>query len=104
MASTGGKATQLATDFADRNAVVLPKVRHGLEVRRQPACQPDQFEIPSCFALEAATRLNSIQVPVDVKLEQGRRMICRSAHQRGRGSLEAKTYQVKLRTALSAST
>jgi hypothetical protein len=60
------------------------------------ACQPDQFEIPSCLALEAATRLNPIQVPIDVKLEQGRWMICRSTNQGGPSSREAKARQVKV--------
>ena len=50
--------------------VVLAKVGDHLVIRHEPAKQPDDFEIAPGFALQTPARLHTVQVAIDVELEQ----------------------------------
>jgi hypothetical protein len=53
----------------------VTEVGDGLEVRSEPAGEPHQLDIALRLALQAAARLDTVQVAVDVELEQDRRVI-----------------------------
>lgn len=53
---------ELATDFADRFAIVLAKAGNGIEVGHQVTGQPHQFDVALCFPLEAPARLNPVEI------------------------------------------
>ena len=57
--------------------LVLAEIRNGLEVGHETAGQPDQLDIALALPLDASTRLNAIEVPVNVNLQQRRRMVGR---------------------------
>jgi hypothetical protein len=86
---------EAAADVADADTVVAPEVRNGLEVRRQAACEPHQFDIALRFALQASAGLNAVEVAVDVDLEQDRRVVRRSASHGGFGTLKAQASQLE---------
>lgn len=58
---------------ADRFAVVIAEIGDGLEIRRQPAQQPDQLQIAVGFLLQAMGRLIRFRVAVDEHLQHERR-------------------------------
>ena len=72
------QANEAAADIADADAVVVAEVGDGLEVRRQPAGEPHQFDVALRLALQAAARLDAIQIAVDVELQQDRRVVRRA--------------------------
>lgn len=66
---------ELATGVADGFAVIAPEAGDGLEVRRQPFGQPNEFNVALCFAFQSPTGLDSVQVALDVELEPHGRVI-----------------------------
>ncbi len=93
---------ELATDPADRQAVVLTEIRDGLEIRTQTASQPHQFDVALSLPLEATARLDAVQIVVDVKLEQRRWVVCGSTRLLRLNPVESKGLQIELRTPASA--
>jgi predicted phage gp36 major capsid-like protein len=79
---------EAATHVANVNAVVTTEVSYGLEVRRQTAREPHQFNIALAFMFQATARLNPVQVAVDIDLQQHARMIGRSTSSRRHRSIE----------------
>ena len=74
-----------AAYVADRPPVVFTEVGDGLEVRCQPTRQPHQLDIALRLALQAAAGLDTVQVAVDVDLQQHRGVVggppsCRRRH------------------------
>ena len=61
---------ELPADVANSLAVVLAEVRYRLEVGGQARCEPHQLDIALGLALEPAARLDTVQVTLDVELEQ----------------------------------
>lgn len=57
-------------DAADASAVAPAEVRNGLEVQRKAPGQPHELDIALCFALQAAARLDTAELAVNVELEQ----------------------------------
>ena len=57
-------------DIADARAVVMTEVGYGLEVWRQSLGEPHQFNIALRFTFQSATGLDSVQITVDVYLEE----------------------------------
>src|ERR1700757_1353733 len=57
-------------DLAEGVAVVASEVSNGLEVRLQVSQQPDHLDIAVGLGLQPAARSHSVQVAVDVKLQQ----------------------------------
>ena len=70
---------ELPAHSADRLAVVLPKVGDRLEVRHQSAGEPDQLDVALGLTLQPPARLDAVEVPVDVDLQQRRRVVRRPA-------------------------
>jgi hypothetical protein len=87
---------ELPTHAPDGFAVVLPKIRNGFEVRRQPTRQPDQLHITLRLALQAAARLDAIQISVDINLQQRARMVRRTARRLRLRALEAHLLKFQL--------
>ena len=56
--------SELPTHVTNSRAVVLAEVSNGFEVRRQTACQPNQFNIATALTLQSAQRLNLIELAV----------------------------------------
>ena len=79
--------------LADRFAVVLPKVGDRLVVRRKTAQQPHHLDIAQHLALQPPARLHAIEVAVNIKLQQDRGMVARSA--RRPSELETKIRKIK---------
>jgi hypothetical protein len=70
---------ELATHAADRRSIVLTEVGNGLEVRPQAAGEPHQLDVALGLTLQAAARLDAIEVTVDVDLQQHRGVVGWSA-------------------------
>jgi hypothetical protein len=85
---------ELLADLADGRAVVPAEVGDGLEVRREPAGQPDQLEIARAFALEPTRRLHLVEIAIDVELQHRRWMIPGASCRFGLG-IEAERRQVQ---------
>ena len=87
---------ELAAHGADGATVVLAEVGDGLEVGREPPGQPHQLEIALRFALEPPARLDAVQIPVDIQLEQHRRVIAGPSGGGRRGTLKPQLPQIEL--------
>ena len=57
----------------------MAEVGDGLEVRGEPAGEPHQLDVALRLALQAAARLDTVQVAVDVELQQDRGVVRGSA-------------------------
>src|SRR5450631_2114963 len=86
---------EFATDVTDRLTVVLAEVSDGLEVRRQAPGQPHQLNVALGLAFQAPTRLQTIEIPVDVDLQQHRRVVRWTPGVRRRHTVETKTGQIQ---------
>ena len=82
-------------DLADGAAIVLAEIGDGLVVGRQAARQPHHLNVASGLALEPTARLNPVEIAVDVKLQQNRRMIRWSAGRLGIDPDEAELGQIE---------
>src|SRR5213082_568037 len=87
---------KLTADPPDGLAIVLPEVGYCLEVRHQPAGQPNQLDIALALALQAPARLHPIEISVDVNLQQRRRVIGRPSCRFRCNALKAQFAQIKL--------
>jgi hypothetical protein len=69
---------EAAAHVANAFAVFTAEVGDGLEVRRQAACQPHEFDIALRLAFQPATGLDPVEIAVDVQLEQDRGVVPRA--------------------------
>jgi len=69
----------LRTDLLDGRPVVLAEIGNGLVVGREPTQEPDDFQIAAGFTLQSPARLDAIEIPVDVELQQRRWVVGRPA-------------------------
>ena len=69
------------------------KVGDGLDIRCELARQPHQLDVAARLALQASARLNLIQIAVDVKREQHRRMIAWPTRRSGAGKPQRRQIQ-----------
>ena len=65
------------------------------EVGRQFAQQPDDLDVALAFGLQQAGRTEAMQITVEVKFEQHRRVIRRAARLRTPGLGEAQRVQIQ---------
>ena len=86
---------EAAADVADAVAVVAAEVGDGLEVGRQSTGEPHQLDVALRFALEPPAGRDAVQVPVDVDLEQHRRVIRRPARHGRIGAGKAQRLQIE---------
>jgi len=63
------------TYLAKRQAIVFAEVRDCLVIRCEPTQQPHDLDIASGFSFEPPARLNPVQIAVNVKLEENRRVV-----------------------------
>src|SRR5271156_4852410 len=87
---------ELTTNLADGLAVVLAEVGYRLEVRHQPAGQPNQLDVALAFSLQAPARLHPVEVAVNINLQQRRRMVGRPSCRLWLNAAKAELGQVKL--------
>ena len=87
---------ELTADLADGLSIVLTEVGYGLEVRHQPARQPNQFDVALALPFQPTARLYPVEVAVDVNLQQRRRMIGRPSCRLRLNAVKAELGQVKL--------
>src|SRR6266436_289101 len=59
------------------------KVRDGLEVRHQAPRQPHQLQVALRLPLQPSTRLDPVQIPVYVDLQQRRGVVARPSRRLG---------------------
>ena len=83
------KNDKLTADSADRLSVVLADVGNRLEVRRQPTTEPDQSEVALGFPLQAAARLDAVEIAVNVEIDERCRVVTRAASGLRFGSVES---------------
>src|SRR6266700_7760691 len=96
-----GKQTHLAAEFdearahlADCTAVVLTEIGDRLVIGDKAAKQPHHLEVTARLALKPAARLHTIEVAVDVQLQQNRGMIGRPARYLGLDPREPKLGKI----------
>jgi hypothetical protein len=80
---------ELTAGLADAGAVVAAEVGDRLEVRGEPAGEPDQLEVALRLALEASARGQPVEVAVNVDLEQRGGVVRRPASGCRLGAFEA---------------
>lgn len=86
---------ETAADVANAGAVVTTEVGDGLEVWCEAACEPHQLEIALALTLEPTGGLHSVEVAVDVDLEQDGWVVRRPARLSRLCSIEAQGLQVQ---------
>jgi hypothetical protein len=69
------QADEAAADISDAGSIVVAEVGDGLEVRSEPAGEPHQLDVALRLALQAAALLDTVQVAVDVELQQDRGVV-----------------------------
>lgn len=89
------KDNKPAACVLDAFAAAAPEVCDRLEVRGQPACQPHQLDVALALPLHASTGLDTVEVAVDIDLQQHSRVIRGAARQCRRQAIEAQSLQVK---------
>ena len=89
------KPDEVAEHPPERVPVVAPEVGDRLQVRPEPAQQPDHFKIAVRLDLQASARADTVQVAVDVQLQEIRRVVAGTPGALGPHALEARVDQVK---------
>ena len=87
---------EAAADVANAFAVIAAEVCNGLEVGGEPASQPHQFHVALAFALQPAAGLDAIEIPVQIELQQHRRVIRRPTRCSRLCAIETQADQVQL--------
>src|SRR5439155_5955704 len=93
---TAAQHHELAANPADGLAIVLAEVGYGLEVRHQAAGQPNQLDVTLALPLQAPARLHTIEVAINVNLQQRRWMIGWPSSRLSLNTAEAQPGQIKL--------
>src|SRR5215510_3270367 len=86
---------ELRTYLLDGRAIVLAKVGDRLVIGREPLQKPDNLQIASRLTLQPATRLDAIEIAVNIELQQRRGVIAGPAGRRRLDVLEAQIGQVE---------
>jgi hypothetical protein len=66
---------KLHADLLDRWPIILAKVGNGLVIGDKSARQPHHLDIARSLPLQPTARLNTVEVPVNVELQEHRGMI-----------------------------
>ena len=86
---------EATADVADARAVVMPEVRNRLEVRRQTPRQPHQLDVALALVLQPPAALHAVQVPIDVDLQEHRRVVRRAARVRRPHPIEPQLAKIQ---------
>src|SRR3984957_12175203 len=85
----------MSTHFADGSAIVLAEVGNRLVIGDEPASQPHHLNVAPGLVLKPPARLHPIEIAVNVKLQQHRRMIRGSAGCLGSDPTKPKFGQIE---------
>src|SRR5215212_5880826 len=83
-------------DFLDRLEVVFAKIGDRLEIRPELFEQPHQLKIASRLAFEETRGAKSVEIAIDIQLEQISRMVGWAAKRCGHGAEKAQFLQIEL--------
>ncbi len=89
------QVNEAAESGLEGRGVLAPKVGNRLEVRPQPAQQPDHFQVAVTLRFQAARGAYPVQVAIEVELEQVTRMVAGPPGLLGLGAHEARLGQVE---------
>lgn len=70
VAGTPGSSIHYCSQCHGTFTVVAAEVCNGLEVGGEPAGQPHQLHVALAFAFQSAAGLNTVEVAVEVQLQQ----------------------------------
>src|SRR5450759_480365 len=87
---------ELPTHTTDRLTIAFAEIGDRLEVRHQSPAQPHQFHIAVSRGLQTPTGLNTIEVAVDVDLQQNRGVISRPTGRCRIDAFKTQLAQIKL--------
>ena len=79
---------ELRADLLHGRAVVFAEIGYGFVIRNEPSRQPQHFQIAASLTLQPPARLDPVEIAVDIKFEQGRRMISWPASRRRGNAIE----------------
>lgn len=82
-------------DLADRRAILLPEVGDRLVVGNKPAEEPHQLDVAPGLALQPPARLHTVEIAVDVELQQNCRVVGGPARRLGDRPGKAQRSQIK---------
>ena len=91
------KHNEPGADLTDGMAIVLAEIGNRLVIGSKPARQPHHFKIASSLSLKPPARLNPIEIAVNMKLQQDRRMIRRPSSCLGSDPTEPQTRPDRVR-------
>jgi hypothetical protein len=86
---------ELTSDTADGLGVVLAEVSDSLEVGRQTAQEPHEFNISIGISLELAAGADAVEVTVDVEAQEVGRVVGRTSPLKGDSMGEVQAFQVE---------
>ena len=87
---------ELTADLPQGLQVVLAEVRNRLVIRPQLLQQPHQLDIPVGLLFQATTRTETVEIAVDVELQQISRVVGRPSRGGGCGPLKAERREVEV--------
>src|SRR5262249_47521116 len=94
-ADLSAKRDELRTHLADRRPVVLAEIGNRLVIRNQSTDQPHDLNVATSLTFKPTARLNPIEITVDVKLQQHRRVVRRPARDLGLNPAKPQFRQVQ---------
>src|SRR5208283_648735 len=74
-AHRAAKRNEPGADLADGAAVVFSEIGNRLVIGNEPPRQPHHLDVAPSLALEPAARLDPVEIAIDIKLQESRRMI-----------------------------
>jgi hypothetical protein len=95
-AQAPAQQNEFATHRPDGGTVVPPEVGDRLEVRSQAAGQPHELDVAARLGLKTPAGLESVEVAVDVDLQQRAGVVRRPTRVRRLGALKAHAPEIEL--------
>src|ERR1700730_2586619 len=89
------KCDELRAHLAYRSPVILAEIGNRLVIGNKPTGEPHDLNVAPSLTLKPAARLNPIEITVNVKLQQHRRMVRRPAGCLGINPAEPKLVQIE---------
>src|SRR5262249_17913304 len=88
-------ANEACAHLADGGAIVLAEIGNRLVIWSQTSRQPHHLNVAPSLALKPATRMDPIEIAVNVELQQDRWMIRGSAGHLGLDTVEPKLGKIE---------
>src|SRR5690348_13978373 len=87
---------KLCAHLPDRRPVILAKIRNRLVIGNQPTSQPQHLNSAAGLTLKPPARLITIEITIDVELEQNSRMVRGPAGDLGINPIKPQIGQIEL--------